>query len=199
MSNSKPDIFFDGENQDLWLLSKILISAVKKLLAQKGDIYLSQDPIVYEKEIVPFAGRMRIDGLEKFGARTIVSAISFYMDKGHMDSQRALGALVVYIPEDYIARFMWLLGYGRIDEDDEAEILDSCGTAANLIAGFFVKELSSFGYIHLEMSHFETFINSSINGIDFSPAEVVKHEMAFFIRGDKRLVMELTMGRLQSY
>lgn len=199
MSNSKPALSFDGSNTELFRLSSILVSAVKAILIQKGDIHLSQEPLVCEKEIIQFASRMRVDGLEKFNGRTLVAALNFYVDKERLDAGKALGALIVYIPEDYIARLMWLLDYGRIDEDEEAEVLDACGTVANLIAGCFVKELCGFGYVHLEMGHFSTFVNSPLNGVDFLSQETVKHEMDFFIRDEKRMVLELTMGPLQRY
>ncbi|MBF0387170.1 MAG: hypothetical protein HQL20_04870 [Candidatus Omnitrophica bacterium] len=199
MSDFKPQLYFDGTNEELYALSAILVSAVKKMLAQKGDIHLSKDPEVREKETIQFAHRMRVDGLEKFNGRTLVAALNFYVDKERMAQEKALGALIVYIPEDYIARLMWLLDYGRIDEDNEAEVLDACGTVTNLIAGYFVKELCGHGYIHLEMGHFTTFINAPLNGIDFHSQEKVKHEMAFFFREEKRMVLELTMGPLKRY
>ena len=199
MSNSKSSLSFDGSNQDLFALSTILVSAVKMMLNQKGDIYLSKEPEVRKKEIVQFAHRMRVDGLEKFNGRTLIAALNFYIDKEHLGHNNALGALIVYIPEDYIARLMWLLDYGRIDEDDEQEVLDACGTVTNLIAGYFIKELRGHGYVHLEMGHFITFINSPLNGIDFHSQEDVKHEMEFFIREEKRMVLELTMGHVKRY
>ncbi len=199
MSNFKPTLYFDGSNQELFSLSSILVSSVKKMLIQKGDIHLSKDPDVCEKEIVQFAHRMRIDGLEKFNGRTLIAVLNFYIDKEHMGHEKAIGALIVYIPEDFIARLMWLLDYGRIDEDDEEETLDACGTVTNLIAGYFVKELSGHGYSHLEMGHFTTFVNSPLNGVEFHSEEGFKHEMAVFIRDEKRMVLELTMGHLKRY
>ncbi|MEI6438097.1 MAG: hypothetical protein WCO69_05050 [Candidatus Omnitrophota bacterium] len=199
MSNSKSPFEFDGENRELYDLSVLLVAAVRKVLSQKGDIHLSQEPRISEKETIQFAHRMRVDGLEKFNGRTLIAALNFYIDKEHMDHDKALGALIVYIPEDYIARLMWLLEYGRIDEDDEDEVLDACGTVTNLIAGYFIKELSGHGYVHLEMGHFTTFVNSPLNGIDFHSQEKVKHEMEIFIRDEKRMVLELTMGHVKRY
>ncbi|MBF0594226.1 MAG: hypothetical protein HQL22_04595 [Candidatus Omnitrophica bacterium] len=199
MSNSRAKFFFEGQNQELFALSRVLISALKKMLAQKGDIYLSQDPVVREKEIVQFARRMRVDGLEKFGRCTFIASVNFYVDKEQMGLEKSVGALLVYIPEDYVARLLWLLDYGRIDEDNEAEMSDACGTVANLLAGYFVKELSAHGYIHLQMSHFETYINTPLNGIDFFSDEDVKHEIEVFIREEKRMVLELTMKPLKRY
>ena len=199
MSNFKDKIQFSGENQGLFDLSCILISAVKMVLRQKGDIYLSSDPVVHEKGIVQFAQRMRIDGLEKFNARTVIATVNFFLDKDRMVQEGASGALILYIPEDYVARLMWLMDYGRINEDDDRELLESGGAVANLISGAFVKELSANGYGHLQMSHFATYMNNVVNGVDFSAQENVKHEIEFFIRGDKKLVAELTMLPLKRY
>lgn len=199
MSKSDEAVFFDGENTRLWALSKILVDAVKIVLRQKGDIYLTVEPMIREKAIIQFSNRMRVDGLEKFNGRTFVATVNFYIDKSHMEHEKAVGALILYIPEGYVARLMWLMEYGRIDEDDEHEMLESCGTVANLIAGCFVKELSANGYVSLQMSHFETFVNTPVNGVCFSSQEEVKHEIEFTIRGERRLMAELTMAPLKRY
>jgi hypothetical protein len=91
------------------------------------------------------------------------------------------------------------MDYGRIDEDDDEEVLDASGTVTNLIAGGFVKELTGRGYVHLEMSHFESFINTVVDGIHFSAEQDRKFEIEFFIRKEKRIVVELTMGNIPRY
>jgi hypothetical protein len=190
---------FSGGNRNLYDMSLILAAAVAKMLRVKGDIYLSSAPVIKERRIVQFARRMRIDGLEKYGSRTVFSSVTFHIDRDRMEQEQAIGALVVYIPVDYIARLMWLLEYGRIDEDDDLVVMDACGTITNLIAGYFVKELSANGYIFLEMSHFESYINTAVNGVNFSSDQDIKDEIEFFIKGDKKIVAELTMTPLQRY
>ncbi|MBF0569370.1 MAG: hypothetical protein HQL18_01155 [Candidatus Omnitrophica bacterium] len=191
-----PSLFTQEALHDL---SLVLSAAVAKMLRVKGDIYLSPTPVIRERKIVQFGKRMRVDGLEKFGVRTILSSINFYRDKERMEQGRPIGVLVIYIPADYIARLMWLLEYGRIDEDNEGVILDACGTLTNLIAGYFVKELSGLGYIFLEMSHFDSYINTAVNGVTFSSEQDFKHEIEFYIRGEKKIVAELSMGKLPRY
>ena len=105
-----------------------------------------------------------------------------------------LGALIVFIQADEIARLMWSFDYPRIDEDDDAAILDACGTLTNLIAGYFVKELRDLGRVHLQMSHFENYINTAVDGIAFASDETEKYAVDFWIKGTKRIVAELTMG-----
>ena len=188
-----------AQKGDLYEMATILAKVVRRLLLVKGDIRLTSDPVIHEKKVVQFRKRMRVDGLEKFGQRTLFSTVIFYIDKTQMDVQSAVGAMVVYIPLDYIAKLMWLMEYGRIDEDDDAAVLDACGTITNLIAGNFVKELCGHGFVHLEMSHFENFINTAVDGIYFSPDQDKKYEIDFYIRKEKRIVVEVTMGRIPRY
>lgn len=199
MSKSNFDASVDIQNQDLYPLSLILISAMTKMLEAKGQIYLSSEPKISEKPIVQFQRRMRIDGLEKFNARTAMASINFYKDNEDMEHGKALGAIIVYIPTEYLSRLMWMLDYDRIDEDEEDVAMAACGTVANLIGGHFVKELSAHGYIFLQMSHFEGFINSCLNGINFFFEEDYKHEIEFYIKGEKQIVVELSMKKLQRY
>jgi hypothetical protein len=196
MSSSDYSVPIITQRGDLYEMATVLANVVRQILLVKGDIRLSADPVIREKEVVQFHKRMRVDGLEKFGQRALVSAVNFYMDKDQMDDLHAVGAMVVYVPVDYIDRLMWLMEYGHVDEDDDGAILDASGTVANLFAGSFVKELMGRGY---EMSHFESFVNTVVDGIYFSPDQDKKYEIEFFIRKEKRIVVELTMGRVPKY
>lgn len=187
------------QNRELYEYSQILIAAVKKMLHLKGGLVLSAEPDITEEKIVEFGRRMRVDGLSKFSEKTVFSNIVFYLSKTEMDNKQAIGSLVFYIPISYIAKLLWIFDYPRIDEDDETAVLDGCGTIANLLSGWFVKGLCGFGYIHLEMSHFESFINTAVNGVEFSSDQKVKHRIDFCIKGQKKLVAELTMGYIPRY
>lgn len=199
MSNSDHSVPIVTQKGDLYEMAAILANVVRKILLVKGDIRLSSDPVINEKKVVQFHKRMRVDGLEKFGQRTLISTVIFYTDQDRMEGQDPVGAMAVYISLDYIARLMWLMEYGRIDEDDDSAVLDACGTVTNLIAGGFVKEMTARGYVHLEMSHFESYINTVVDGIPFSPDQDKKYEVDFFIKKEKKIVVELTMGRVPRY
>ena len=111
-----------------------------------------------------------------------------------MAKKKTLGALVVYVPEAYLPKLMRTLQYPAIDDEDEKAMLDSVGTLCNIVAGRFKSEISSAGYIELEMSHFNNFRNSPLFGIDFCLAEYDKYEVIFELEGSKRMVIEMTMG-----
>jgi hypothetical protein len=175
-------------------LALILCNSVRRMLQLKGEYDLSRDPVLHQRPVLSFHQRLRVDGMEKFNARTVFSAVKFYTDAHSLEQDKPLGALIVFIQVDEIARLIWSLDYPRIDEDDEASILDASGTLTNLIAGYFVKEIRDLGYVHLQMSHFESYINTAVNGVAFASDEKEKYVIDFWIKGTKRIVAELTMG-----
>lgn len=187
---AQPQIHAD----DLYVLSLVLTVSIKKMLNVKGGIYLSAEPELLQKPIIEFGKRMRVDGLEKFGDRTVFSAVKFYRDGTCLDRDEPVGVLIVFIPVAYIPRLLKMLEYPLIDEDDDELVLDACGTIVNLIAGHFIKEVVEKGYGHLQMSHFESYINSALNGISFPLGEEKKYEIDFEINSQKRVVVEFVLG-----
>ncbi len=187
------------QQKEFYAQALVLVVAVEKMLRMKGGLVLSAEPHVVRRKIVQFGKRMRIDGLEKFGERTVFSSINFYLDKERMDENQAVGTLIVYLPVSYIDRLLRMMEYPHIDEEDDESVLDGCGTVTNLIGGYFVKELKGLGYIHLEMSHFESYINTSVNGVEFSAEQEWKYEITFEISGAKKMVAELTLGHVPRY
>jgi len=187
------------QQQELYAQALVLVVAVEKMLRMKGGLSVSTEPKLIRRKIVQFGKRMRVDGLEKFSERTVFSAVNFYLDKEKMEAHDAVGALVVFLPVSYIATLLRMMEYPVIEEDDDASVLDGCGTVANLIAGYFVKEMKGLGYIHLEMSHFESYVNTSVDGVEFSPDQEWKYVVDFEINGRKRMVAELTLGHVPRY
>ena len=89
---------------------------------------------------------------------------------------------------------MKLLKYPPIDDESESALLDSCGTLCNILAGRFKSEIASAGYIELEMSHFSTFRNSAVPGVDFCASEFDLYTINFLIENEKRMVIDMSMG-----
>ena len=73
---------------------------------------------------------------------------------------------------------------------------DACGAICNIIAGYFKNELLTLGYPPLEMSNFESYINSVVNGVDYPIKTVNKYEVNYEIGGHKRVVTEMVMAPL---
>jgi len=188
-------IFGKKENQELEKFAEMLARGTADLFAQRGEIKLSKKPVVERKKITDYEGRMRVDGMEKFDNEpTYISAVSFYENSNEMEKGNALGVVVTYVKQDYLAKFMKKLKYPPVDDESDEELRDSCGTLCNIIAGHFKTEVSSAGYIELEMSAFVNFRNNSFSGVSFCKSEYSMYEIEFYIEDEKRIVLEISIG-----
>ena len=183
------------QNPELDKFSDFLENGTIALFKERGDLNFSGPVEKARRKIVEYEGCLRADGMEKFNNNpTYVSAVNFYVNEAELKKDKALGALIVYVQQDYIVRLMKLLQYPPVDDENEQAMLDSCGTLCNIIGGKFKSEISAAGYIELAWSHFITYRNSSVRGVGFCFSELEVSQLVFKIEGQKRLVMEMTMG-----
>jgi hypothetical protein len=183
------------ENPELEKITQLLLKGTVDLFEDRGGIKFTSEPIVERKKIIEYEGRMRVDGMEKFDNEpTYISAINYYLNAAAMEKHAAVGALVVYVKQDYLAKLLRMMGYPPIDDESDDELRDSCGTLCNLISGRFKSEMASAGYIELEMSAFINFRNNSFGGVEFCSSEYDKYQLSFDINGVKQMVVEMTMG-----
>lgn len=167
---------------------------VRRILKRKGELELSNHPTFVLKPITEFSGRMRVTGLAKFEEKTFIGTVNFYLSVEDLAAHHTVGALILYIPETYIVRLLQDLGYPVFDEDDEEALEDATGTFCNLIAGNFKSGLTQMGYQELQMSHFLTFQNDVLNGIEYHASQTQYYEIGFEIKDRKRLIVDLTVG-----
>jgi hypothetical protein len=186
----------DPSKNSLYLQALLLSKVVTRVLDQRGGIQLSTEPEFRLVHIVEFMKRMRVWSLDKFRGKTFISVINFYMSDEDMENHKATGAVIVYIGEEYVMTLLKKLGYPELDEDNEEMLEDACGTFLNIVSAKFKEGMIQLGYRELVMSHFVSFQNEAINGIEYDPKQKEKYEISFEIGGYKRIVFELTMGNV---
>lgn len=178
----------------------LLAEVVKRILKKRAEVDLSSKPVLRTKPITEFMRRMRVNSFDKFEGTTYISTVNFYFNENDMENHKALGAIVLYVPEDYIVKLLQKLNYPITDEEDQDALEDGCGTFCNLIAGNFKSGLLQLGYAELEMSHFSSFRNEILNGVEYHyPYEKEKYEISFEIGGQKSIVAELTLGPVHTF
>jgi hypothetical protein len=183
----------EDHSSALFTMSLALAVAVRKIFREKAAVKLSKEPIIEKKPITHFMKRMRVDPMEKFNGPTVVSVIHFYKDVEQMNRSKPCGLILTYIEIAHITSLLRLLDYPEIDDDEEEEIEDACGAICNIIGGYFKNELLTLGYPQLEMSSFESYINSVVNGIDYPLKSSNKYEVNYEIAGEKKMVTEMVM------
>ena len=182
---------FSSEGESSFTLALALSAAMKKIFFEKSETTFSSEPQLEKKPITQFVHRMRVDAMEKFNSTTIFSALQFAANEEDLQRQEYMLTLVVYLEQRFLPEFLRLLQYPYIDYDNDMELKDGCGTLVNLIAGQYKREMSFFGYRDLMMSPFESFINSSPDGVGIPKGLAEKYELSFEVEGAKRLVVEM--------
>jgi hypothetical protein len=183
--------FWVDESEHVFTLSLALSAAVKKVFYEKSEMTFSREPIVEKKPIILYFNMMRVDAMEKFNSTTVFSVIEFAASEEGLEKHKYLITIVVYLEQKFLPDFLRLLQYPYIDSDDEMEVKDGCGTLVNLIAGQYKKEMAILGYTDVMMSPFESYINTSVDGVPIPVGTTEKFEISFEIEGTKRLVVEM--------
>lgn len=182
---------FVDESEHVFTLSLALCAAVKKIFYEKSEMTFSREPIVEKKPIILYFNMMRVDAMEKFNSTTVFSVVEFAATEEGLENHKYLITIVVYLEQKFLPDFLRLLQYPYIDSDDEMEVKDGCGTLVNLIAGQYKKEMAILGYKDVIMSPFESYINTSVEGVRIPTGTTEKYEISFEIDGTKRLVAEM--------
>lgn len=186
----------EDHSSALFTMSLAMAVAVRKIFREKAEVRFTREPVIEKKPITHFMRRMRVDPMEKFNAPTVVSFIHFYKNRKDMDLRKPAGVLLCYVELAQLTNLLKMLEYPDIDDDDEEQVEDACGALCNIIAGTFKNELVNLGYQPLEMSAFESYINSVLDGVAYPLKSLNKYEVSYEIGGKKMLVTEMVMAPL---
>ncbi|MBF0571261.1 MAG: hypothetical protein HQL12_05255 [Candidatus Omnitrophica bacterium] len=182
---------FSSAGESAFTLALALTAAVKKVFYEKSKITFSSEPKIEKRILTLFLHRMRVDAMEKFNTTTVFSVLEFAANAEGLEKKEFLITLVVYLEQKFLPEFLRLMQYPYIDSDDEMEVKDGCGTLVNLIAGQFKKEMAKLGYRDMMMSHFDSYINTAVDGVSIPIGATEKYELSFEVEETKRLVIEM--------
>jgi CheY-specific phosphatase CheX len=176
--------------------ARLISEVVGRLLKERAGMAFAKQKKFICKPIPEFNERMKADGDEKFENLCYVSYINFYRDNKDMHKHRTLGSLIIYIEADYAPILLRKLQYVFPNEDSDEETRDYAGTLCNLIAGMFKTVLAEKGYREIEMSPFTTYKRRVFYGVDFCYEEYDMYEIEFEVEEQRRLVIELSIGKI---
>ena len=182
------------EKFDQQLVSKTLMGCVQEAFRTMAYLEFEDQPEFEKKEIIEYNSRMRAFGLDKFDGPCYVSAVYFYLNEKDHAAKRANGALAIFIEESVVQKLIHALGHRGVDEEDKTIALDTCGKFAAQVAAQFRTELRNFGYIDIVAAAPKTYVNDVPEGLDFNFDEVKYYELSFYLKKEKALVVNITMG-----
>jgi len=191
---------YSTEGETTFTMALALSAGMKKIFYDKSKTVFSDEPRLEKKVITQFVHKMRVDAMEKFNSTTVFSAIQFAATEEDLQRRQYILTLIVYMERKFLPEFLRLLQYPYIDSDEDLECKDGCGSLVNLIAGQYKREIALLGYRDLMISPFESFINTSPDGVGIPKEVAEKYEISFELEGIKRLVVEMvTLDMMPSW
>ena len=187
---------FDDKKIDPKILTA-LMGVIEQVLSKMSGIVPSSAPETKEAELVKYEGRMRVAGMEKFNAPSLISIINYYLTPTDMERRKGVkGALVLYVELENAGKLFKALGFTFPDDEDDVSMMTACGEFCSVLSGNFKKELAGLGYADLAASAPHNYKNSVLEGVEFSTDQKTKHEFSFFYWKHKSIVVELTLAAI---
>jgi hypothetical protein len=179
-------------------ISTAFLACVQSVLDRMGkQLSYTSDPTSASKDIIEYNSRLRTLGLSKFNEPCFVAGVYFFPSEQAQQSGDTKGALVLYIEESSVGKFLKAIGHKGFSEDDEAVMLEKCGEFCHLVAEEFKKSLADLGGTPPVLSKPQSGRNEITGGIAFDYEEYKYLEFCFFLWKQKTLVFDLTFSKIK--
>ncbi|MBF0122194.1 MAG: chemotaxis protein CheX [Candidatus Omnitrophica bacterium] len=179
---------------DKELLNKTVISIVGDTFQKLCRAKFSADPVVLERDIIEFDGRLSVSPMEKFDAPAYAGVVNFFLSQKDLTEEVAVGMFVLIIKEEIMEKFSKAMGRSSRDSEDDEIMLDVCGEMTNILAGNLKNELVSLGYAELVLSTPSKYRNTIRGGVLFDYSLYQKQEIIFSFWNQKSVAIEVCMG-----
>ena len=170
-----------------------LLESLKNMI-QKTALVFTKDPEISERNVVEYASRMRVSGLEKFNGPCFVAAVNYYLTPADEKAQKAHGALMIFLEEENAARFLKGMGYTGFHDDDEEMISQKSGELCTAVAENFKSDLSKLGQKDLILSKPVIQKNDIPEGVAFPYEQYKYSELSFHLWKKKIFVVDVVVG-----
>ncbi|MFH0753617.1 MAG: chemotaxis protein CheX [Candidatus Omnitrophota bacterium] len=181
---------------DNQVLNTSVLGVVEETFKQMCHVAFSAEPVVTEREIIEYNGRMRLFPMEKFNAPAYVGLVNYYVSQRDMDEKHAVGTFVFYVKEDIVDKLFRAFSRPVSEAEDEAVCLDVVGEMTNILAGNVKNELRSLDYQDVVISTPSTYKNVVAQGAPFDYSLFRKQEFMFTYWREKCIAVEACMGYL---
>ncbi len=167
---------------------------IDNTVGSKGTLGYTTDPQIKERDIIEYDSRMRVFGMEKFNAPCFISYVNFFASSNHQANHQPLGAMIIYIEESNVERFLKAAGHSiKLDEEKDI-VFKVCGEFCKNIAENFKTSIRSLGYNELIISDPVSYHNQISEGVPFNYDEYKMYELIFSIWKQKILAIDLTLA-----
>ena len=175
-------------------LSSAVIDVVESSFRQLCHVPFSADPVVVEKDIIEYDGRMRLSPMEKFNAPAYVAALNYHRSEKELQEQDPAGTFVLYVKEDVVEKLFKAFGQPAGASDDEAKCLDVVSRFCGILGGDLKNKLAAMGFAEFVVSVPSAYKNAVPAGVPFDFNLFREWEISFSFWKEKCIVIEVCIG-----
>jgi hypothetical protein len=177
-------------------LNKTVISVVTDAFKELCHVEPGAEPVVVEKEIIEYDGRMRLSPMEKFNGPACVGVVTYHLSEKDQKDNIAVGTFALFIKEDVVEKVLKALGRPKADMDNDEVVLDGIGEFCRILAENVRKGFAAEGYSSLLASEPLKYRNAVPEGVPFDYALFRKQELTFNFWNRNCVVIEACLGHV---
>ncbi|MBF0331252.1 MAG: chemotaxis protein CheX [Candidatus Omnitrophica bacterium] len=179
---------------DNQVLNTTIMGVVDETFKQMCHVNFSAEPVVTERDIIEYEGRMRVFPMEKFNCPAYVGIVNYYLSQTDMKDKMAVGMFSLFVKEDMLEKFFRAFDRPMSEAEDEAVCLDVIGEMTNILAGNVKNQLRELEYADLFISAPFKYKNVVPEGAQFDYSLFKKQEIIFTLWKEKCVAVEACMG-----
>lgn len=183
-----------AKNPDPQALNAAVIRVVEDAFTQLCHAAFSAEPVVVEKDIIEYDGRMRLSPMEKFNAPAYVAAVNYHLSEQHLQAHDVAGTFILYVKEDMVEKLFKAFGQPASASEDEAKCLDAVGRLCDILAGDLKNKIAGLGLAELAVSAPVKYKNAVPGGVPFDYNLFKEQELSFSFWKEKCIVIEVCLG-----
>jgi hypothetical protein len=176
------------------LLTKMLLATAQETIG-RSKVAPSDPPTTKFQGVIEYQGRMSVTAMEKFNGPTYISGVSLYLSPQDKEKHKAVGAVTLYLEASNTEKLLKAFGYSVGEDEEDEEVLSSCGKLCTTMAEGLKKELAKANFPELTLSAPVSEKNSLADGIEFG-SHTEKLEASFYFWKKKVLVVDVALGAL---
>jgi hypothetical protein len=179
---------------DTRFLNDTIISVVNDTFKEMCHVDFTAEPVVTEREIIEYDGRMRLTPMEKFNGPAYAGVINYYISQKDQNAGLAVGTFVLYVKEEFAEKIVKAFGHTRVDMDNEDILKENINQFCKILAEKVKNALVSNGYSDLLSSPPLVYKNVVPEGAKFDYNLFKKQELIFSFWNKQCIVAEACMG-----
>ena len=174
-------------------LAESFRDCIQKTLEEHCSVIFTKEAKVEQRDIIEYASRLRVFGLEKFNDSCYIGVVNLYETPEELKQKKTCGIIIIYVREESAERLFKALLKGQEGEDEEL-LMENTKELCRLVFQNFKRKVVQFGYQNLLAGEQEVYLSNVEEGVPFPYDEDTLYQVNCTLWREKVLVAELVLA-----